>query len=1197
MTVNFRGYVFQDDGDAVSGATVKLLETGTATTEATTTTDSDGLWYFNEADQDRYDVEITEGNSVRYIRWDDQVSFKEVDVRNNTGATTPAATFTNLTNSAANQVAVFSGANSTKADNDEIYLSFKMHDSAGNLDEFARMTVVAKDVTTTTEDGQIEFDVMKAGTLTPVWTITSSDAAAMSFDMNVDALTIGSGGDADITLTFDANTADGVITWMEDEDYFKFSDDILMNGTERISFYDTAIYIYSSADGQLDLVADTEIQIAATTIDINGAVAFNGALTGITNITLTGTLSDGNYTFDTSGNVSGLGTIGSGNITSTGTVQGTVVTATTGFAPDASDGAYLGTASLEFSDLFLADGAVINLGDDQDVTLTHVADAGILLNSTMKIQFGDAGTFIHQSADGVLTIESDTTVDINGAVVLNGAITGATDITLSGELDAATLDLSSSADIAGDLVLSGGADGALQFTNAGENSIKIPDNQASALIIEEADNAYITFVTTNGSEAITIAKATTFSAGIANTGTIAAGTWNGTAIATSYIAGDAITGAKIADDAIDSEHYTDGSIDTAHLAADVITGAKVADDAIDSEHYAAASIDFAHIQNIAANSILGRDANSSGVLSEVALATTQILIGDGTGFTPAALSGDATMTNAGVVSLAAAQTNVTSLLATDIKIGEDAQTLIDFETANEIHFDADNAERVKIDSTGLNIVSGSLETATIDYTDGDLAMTIADGGGVTFAQATTFSGGITNSGTIAAGTWQGTDVGVAYGGTGVSTLADNAVLTGTGASAITAEANLTFDGSTLTLDGDLDFTGPQTISTSSGNLTIGAATGADVLIGDNETILYVDGGTGTVGIGEAATNAILNMDVTFAANVLGPGIVADNRRHTTSFTGTIMANVVSNQRLTDSNSNNFNSVTVGIVGFESRFYTDAGGSGTVTGFGHVYINDASLSGATVTNQYGIYIKNLTAGTNDYGIYIAGADTYAIWVDAGTSRFDGDIDLNNTGTLLNVGASGNDWTTNALTLAGGASEQLLTVKTTGGSTDSEFIAEIASGTTGEALFRFKEGDGSGSANNMSYVLAYSANGNYLRCWSSDTDGSSTNADIWRIPDGQTSIDANTTWDDNVFDDYDDAAVLSPYRQGQFNLSQRKDDLIEMGILREHEDGWIGYNDQRMAALLAGGIYQNRERMDAQHHTIDERLKRIEQALGV
>jgi hypothetical protein len=71
-----------------------------------------------------------------------------------------------------------------------------------------------------------------------------------------------------------------------------------------------------------------------------------------------------------------------------------------------------------------------------------------------------------------------------------------------------------------------------------------------------------------------------------------------------------------------------------------------------------ASVDFAHIQNVAANSILGRNANSSGVLSEVALATTQILIGDGTGFTAAALSGDATMTNAGVVTVASASDSV-----------------------------------------------------------------------------------------------------------------------------------------------------------------------------------------------------------------------------------------------------------------------------------------------------------------------------------------------------------------------------------------------------------------------------------------------------------------------------------------------------------------------------------------------------------
>ena len=78
----------------------------------------------------------------------------------------------------------------------------------------------------------------------------------------------------------------------------------------------------------------------------------------------------------------------------------------------------------------MADGGVINLGADQDTTLTHVADTGILLNSTRQLQFGDSGTYIHQSADGVLDLVSDTeieinatTIDINGAVQISGTTT------------------------------------------------------------------------------------------------------------------------------------------------------------------------------------------------------------------------------------------------------------------------------------------------------------------------------------------------------------------------------------------------------------------------------------------------------------------------------------------------------------------------------------------------------------------------------------------------------------------------------------------------------------------------------------------------------------------------------------------------------------------------------------------------------
>ena len=57
---------------------------------------------------------------------------------------------------------------------------------------------------------------------------------------------------------------------------------------QKIQFRDTGIFINSSADGQLDLVADTEIQIAATTVDINGAVDLSADLSVGDDLTVNG---------------------------------------------------------------------------------------------------------------------------------------------------------------------------------------------------------------------------------------------------------------------------------------------------------------------------------------------------------------------------------------------------------------------------------------------------------------------------------------------------------------------------------------------------------------------------------------------------------------------------------------------------------------------------------------------------------------------------------------------------------------------------------------------------------------------------------------------------------------------------------------------------------------------------------------------
>jgi len=57
---------------------------------------------------------------------------------------------------------------------------------------------------------------------------------------------------------------------------------------QKVQFRDNAIYLNSSADGQLDIVADTEIQIAATTVDINGAVDLSADLTVGDDLTVNG---------------------------------------------------------------------------------------------------------------------------------------------------------------------------------------------------------------------------------------------------------------------------------------------------------------------------------------------------------------------------------------------------------------------------------------------------------------------------------------------------------------------------------------------------------------------------------------------------------------------------------------------------------------------------------------------------------------------------------------------------------------------------------------------------------------------------------------------------------------------------------------------------------------------------------------------
>ena len=68
----------------------------------------------------------------------------------------------------------------------------------------------------------------------------------------------------------------------------------------------------------------------------------------------------------------------------------------------------------------------------------------------------------------------------------------------------------------------------------------------------------------------------------------------------------------------------------------------------------------------------------------------------------------------------AAQTGITSIYATDLILGEDAETAIDFGTANEIDFKVDNAARLTLTSSALYPVTNNqidLGTSSLEFKD------------------------------------------------------------------------------------------------------------------------------------------------------------------------------------------------------------------------------------------------------------------------------------------------------------------------------------------------------------------------------------------------------------------------------------------------------------------------------------------------
>ena len=151
------------------------------------------------------------------------------------------------------------------------------------------------------------------------------------------------------------------------------------------------------------------------------------------------------------------------------------------------------------------------------------------------------------------------------------------------------------------------------------------------------------------------------------------------------------------------------------------------------------------LQNFGANEVVCRNANSAGSVSGVTVADTQLLIGDGTGFTAASLSGDVAMTNAGVVTIQADSVEGTMLntnaadgstleLSSDslsvIKVpnaltagdGIDAAGTFDGAAARTISVDTEQTTIISVKNDSL-VVGRSTGNDQIDFgTDGQIKL-------------------------------------------------------------------------------------------------------------------------------------------------------------------------------------------------------------------------------------------------------------------------------------------------------------------------------------------------------------------------------------------------------------------------------------------------------------------------------------------
>jgi hypothetical protein len=250
--------------------------------------------------------------------------------------------------------------------------------------------------------------------------------------------------------------------------------DISVTDDSKVQFRDSAIYINSSTDGQLDIVADTEIQIAATTIDINGAINASGEIIAASldisgNIDVDGTTNLDVVDIDGAVDMASTLTVGSGLTVTNGSSLFNRTHSTT-------------TASLQVLNLKATSSGDMANGFGPSIVF-GAADTGTTSNQVAEINVVRAGSDTAfnlelQTADATRMTIGNGGVDVSGVLTANAGV-----VVDNFTLDGTTLALSS-----GDMTLDSASSINL---NADNGNIVFQDGAVTTAMFQQTSSNFI----------------------------------------------------------------------------------------------------------------------------------------------------------------------------------------------------------------------------------------------------------------------------------------------------------------------------------------------------------------------------------------------------------------------------------------------------------------------------------------------------------------------------------------------------------------------------------------------------------------------------------------------------------------------------------------------------------------------------------